>query len=742
MSGKLRRAGTVGLIAGLAGVTLSVVPWVLELDQSAGLGLLFRLRGPIPAPNEVAVVAISGAAADRLGLPSQLNEWPRDLHAALIDRLASAGVKAIAIDILFERPRGEPDRVLARSIAAAGNVILAEGVRSEELDPGTGAPHVVVDRRIEPLPELGSAALGTAPFTLPRVPISVSQFWAFGRGMSEQPNLPIVAFQAHALDVYDALVALVAEEVDDDIGRLPGLDRVRVEHGLGSVVRALRGLFLDDRALANRLRARIAAAGFSPERERTLFGLVDAYAGPDSRYLNYYGPPRSIPTIPYDALLGPNAEATARALAGRTVFVGYSEPRRSERQQDEFYSVYSSQASGISLSGVEIGATAFANLLEGNSITLLPMPSYLAAMFGWSFVLATTLFGRAARWVLLGALSLGALYFGVAWWTFEAANLWLPVVAPLGVILPLGMFAMLLVRHRELGRQRHRIQAALGHYVPPSVVARLAHESFAPGASAELVHGTCLITDAEQFTRLAESLDPEALHALVREYFAVLSAVVRRRGGFIADISGDSMVATWAAARPDADLRRQACLAALEVLDEVAEFNANRGPRTLPTGIGLDSGKLLLGNIGGAERLQYRAVGDIVNTASRIQGLNRQLGTHALLSASTLESLADVAGRKVGDFLLVGKTQATEVYELFGLGEDARAQYRERAARFEAALALFAAREWTRAKRAFEALLEDIPGDGPSRFYRRQCETFAELTLADDWRGTIRMTVK
>jgi len=217
---------------------------------------------------------------------------------------------------------------------------------------------------------------------------------------------------------------------------------------------------------------------------------------------------------------------------------------------------------------------------------------------------------------------------------------------------------------------------------------------------------------------------------------------VQQHGGFIADISGDSMVATWAAARPDENLRQQACLAALDMLEQVAAFNASRGAQKLPTGIGLDSGELLLGNVGFAQRLQYRAVGDIVNTASRIQGLNRQLGTHVLLSASALCSLPGFATRKVGEFVLVGKTQAIEVHELLGAGDEAVERSRFLVARFEEALALFARRKWAQARSGFEDLLRTVPSDGPSRFYLGQCDAFAEAALPEDWCGTIRMRVK
>jgi adenylate cyclase len=338
------------------------------------------------------------------------------------------------------------------------------------------------------------------------------------------------------------------------------------------------------------------------------------------------------------------------------------------------------------------------------------------------------------------ALAAAVAYLALARHVFETQYLWLPLVTPLGIVLPVVLVGALLFKYRELSRQRERIQVALGHYVPADVANRLAHDSFDAGASRELVHGTCLVSDAEQFTKLAESLDPESLHTLIQQYFAVLGACVERHGGFVADVSGDSMVAIWAASKPDTELRSSACRATLEALREIEAFNALRGTQGLPTGIGLDSGQLLLGNIGVAQRYQYRAVGDIVNTASRIQGLNRQLGTRALVSAAAIAGLPDVRSRLVGEFLLYGKTQAVIVHELLAPGSAAGSE--ELHAWFADALQFFRQRDWLQARGLLQRILDRKPDDGPSRFYLGQCDLIDPAALAADWTGTVRMGVK
>jgi adenylate cyclase len=471
-----------------------------------------------------------------------------------------------------------------------------------------------------------------------------------------------------------------------------------------------------------------------------LRALIAAYAGADSRYLNFYGPTGTIETIPYHAILAADREALAAlGLAGRIVFVGFSERRQAE-QQDEFISVYS-ERTGLNLSGVEIGATAFANLADMSSVRPLPMWGALVLAAVWGALLAGALSALRSGHAVAAAAVSGTLYLGAALYLFESMYVWVPLVGPLCILLPAVLAATLYFNYRDLGLQRERIQAALGRYVPVRVATRLAQESFDAGASRELVHGTCLVSDAEQFTQLAESMDPESLHTLIQDYFAELTSVVEDYGGFVADISGDSMVAIWAGSRPDAALRRSACDATLSALARIDRFNAARRQQSLPTGIGLDSGELLLGNIGFAQRFQYRAVGDIVNTASRIQGLNRQLGTRALASAAALETLPGFQTRPLGEFLLLGKTNTVLVHELRG-ANTSDADEGELTERFAAALHLFRQRNWDGARDALERILARYPTDGPARFYLRQCDVCASAMLPEEWSGTIRMNVK
>ena len=178
---------------------------------------------------------------------------------------------------------------------------------------------------------------------------------------------------------------------------------------------------------------------------------------------------------------------------------------------------------------------------------------------------------------------------------FSAAGLWLPLVGPLVVQIGVGRQRLRFWRHRDTRREREHLSTALAHYLPPKIAEELAREIGDVRASDQLVYGTCLSTDAHQYTTLSETMEPAELGAFMNRYYAVLFEPVKRHGGLVQDVVGDSMLAVWGTTEPDLSFRNRACLAALDIVAAVERFNATSGRLALPTRIGLHSGRLLLG---------------------------------------------------------------------------------------------------------------------------------------------------
>jgi adenylate cyclase len=725
------RSAALAAFLGLGAAAAALAPPLLALEETVGLGALFALRGPLPAPTEVVVIAISRAAAAAVGETAELDTWPRSLHGALVQKLAAAGATTIVFDLIFDEARdAADDQQFAEALDAAGNVLLLERTESRAVALG-GERTANTERQIPPLPVFKISALGSAPFVLPVVPIRVGRFWTFGRAAGEVPSLPVVALQAHLVAAYDDLLALLEAVRPGLAGGWPKSSAdVLASRELEVVVSTIRRAFMSDARLAAAARAELARARLPPERAAALAALLDVYSGPTSRYLNLYGPARAVPTLPYDRAL---ESADTFGIDGKTVFVGVSEPHQPE-QQDDFYSVFS-RSTGENLSGVEIGATAFANLREQRALALLPMPLHLLVV-----ALLGALFAAFAAFPSLrGALTAHAVgaasYAVLAYWSFATHNIWLPLAVPLILQMPAAVAATVWWHYRELAAQRERVRTALGYYVPAAVAGKIAEQSLSIGAGGQLLHGTCLFTDAEQYTAVAERLTPEELAALMNDYYRAIFGVVRAHGGEISDTAGDSMVAVWATARPDATARLRAAQAALGIVAAVDEFNAGNRAERLPTRVGLDSGALLLGNIGAEQRYEYRAIGDIVNTASRIQALNQALGTRVLISGATLEGIDSLRTRPLGTFLLRGKRLPVSVHE--PLAPSSPLDERE----FAEALGALRAGQWHDAHRRFAALAERSPDDGPSRYYEALTAGYRSEPPAG-WTGVIRVDLK
>lgn len=739
---------TLGLAAatGVLGAAVSLSPGVLRLEENVGLDRLFLLRGPQEQPAEVAVVAIDSDSAAALNLHPDPGRWPRDLHARLITRLVAAGAAVIAFDLSFDAPReGTQDAALAEAVGRAGNVLLLERLSMDSVELEGGAAALQVEKRNPPIAALARAALATAPFPLPVVPIKVSQFWVFGRAQDDVPTLPAVAVHAYARGVHDELIARI-NEARPDVG-----ERLLREHSRsapGALVRTmtvLRALFRDDPMLARELLSDLDAApepisGVAVAGWRSLLeALIEMFGGADSRYLDYYGAARTVMTLSYHEVIADGWNPAAAGLEGRAVFVGFSEPSALD-QQDVFYTPFS-ESTGTNLSGVEIGATAFINLLRMRSVRPLPMPAHLSAVLLWGMAVSALLLWLPARGGLLTAALAGPIYAWVAYLQFEAAGLWLPLVVPLMIQLPVAVLVAVAWRYAEAKAHGEHAGRTLRHYLPSWVTEDAARRTDGVGASTRLLYGSCLVTDAEQYTALSERLSPEALHCLLNDYYAVLFREVERYGGFVADVVGDSMVAVWTSTTPDPAGHEAACRASLAILSAVDEFNAAGDHPVLPTRIGLHAGKVLLGDVGAESHFEYRAVGDIVNTASRLQALNKRLGTRALVSAEALHGTAHLAVRPMGTFLLAGKGTPLVLSELLGL-EATVAHAAELVERFAAALAAFVAQNWSDAERGFEGLLELVPDDGPSQFYLAQCRALMRNEPGPGWDGTISLAEK
>ena len=282
----------------------------------------------------------------------------------------------------------------------------------------------------------------------------------------------------------------------------------------------------------------------------------------------------------------------------------------------------------------------------------------------------------------------------------------------------------------------------MGYYLPDDVIDHMVRNIADFKEKSDTVHGTVLFADAEKYSTLAETMEPAALKTFMNRFYEVLFTPVKKYQGRVLDVVGDAMLAIWYGESLSAETRSGPCRAALEMAAAVAAFNASADGPKLPVRIGVHSGHVSIGTVGAVDHYEYRAVGDCVNTASRLEGLNKYLKTRILVSEDVIAGLDDFLTRPLGRFILAGKVNALPVHELIGERDKAHGGQFLLCETFGRALEAYRKRLWGEAIGLFEEVLEMSPEDGPSRFYLMLCREFLVKPPPDGWEGSVSLASK
>ncbi|VAW97842.1 Adenylate cyclase [hydrothermal vent metagenome] len=727
------------------GISIQLFTASTSIEEKVGLDTLFKLRGSLDPPTEVAIVAIDKVASSHYGFNNEPLSWSRDYHARIINNLNAAGARVIAFDIFFKQARDKKhDLVMATTIKQAGNVVLFAKLRRELLNISGQTPKTLSADNIfsietihAPLALFKDSALAVAPFTLPKFPAKVTRFWTFRSTSGDTPTIPLIALHYYLQADLNAYLQKTLPALATNIS-------------LTAQAKQLRdGLSSNDKEYAQ-LKNLI-----SSQNKTALLNLLSAYVANPQPYLNFYGPPRTIKTLTYDQVLENNLPADF-SFKNKAVFVGFSEKLEPE-QKDNFHTVFS-QANGLDLSGIEIAATAFSNLLHNSTIKPLSTLSSLLIIIGFGFIIAfvSRMFRETVAISLWFILSVGYLY--IAFYQFNEHTLWLPLFVPLLVQAPLALVFGISWYALDSYRARKKLHQAFSYYVPETMVDLLTEQKQPIQHSQTLQYGICMATDAEQYTQLAEKLSPNDLAELMNQYYETLFSIVRQHSGIVSDIIGDAMLALWLpltaqASQGNIEIRIQACLTALEIVKaHNKKYTINNQTLILPTRIGLHAGEMMVGNVGAVDHYEYRAVGDVVNTTNRIEGLNKYFSTYLLASEEVMTKTDQFLARNIGSFILPGKHNAITLYEIIQLKANASDAEQQKVERFRQALTYFRQGLFKEAEIALVDICKSIPTDGVARFYLQQCKqqrTIAtdgnlagESLTNKDWDGTITIDKK
>jgi adenylate cyclase len=328
-------------------------------------------------------------------------------------------------------------------------------------------------------------------------------------------------------------------------------------------------------------------------------------------------------------------------------------------------------------------------------------------------------------------------YLAVTQWVFTAAGLAFSVGFPSVSILLIYIFVGVQQFAVERNEKR-QVREVFGRYVSPEIAKHVSERPEVLKLGGERRMLTVMFCDLRGFTSIAERIAPERLVELLNEYLGAMTDVVLAHDGTLDKYIGDAVMAFWGAPVAHDDDALKACRAAIEMTERCASLQARwqaHGDTTLEIGIGLHTGDMVVGNMGSERRLAYTVVGDAVNLGSRLEGLTKRYGVAILASEQTLAQAGDeVVAREIDIVRVRGRTRPVRVFEILG-----RRGERERLSlvieRFAQGLDAYRARDWARARAAFEDVLRVRPGDGPARMYLSRCEVYATSAPSALWDG-------
>ena len=730
----LTTAAAHGLAAGAIGAVVAALLCVsggLEVLERAALDWRLRtfpqVRSGAPG---VEIVAIDQGSLDAMAARTGYAwPWPRELYGHVVDVLGRAGARAVVFDLLFLEPDGDrpeslgadSDRAFAEAIARSGRVFLAAALGSDSGDAyvpmvaeaesgrfATLGPAACTGRQGRPpplaylpVPVLARAAAGIGAVNLPpdddgllrRLPPT----FAFGRGCA--PSLAVAV--ARAVLGGDAPVAVAVEGLALRLGprRVPtdGDGRMLLSwYGPGGSAEG-------------------AAFGYSP-----IFDLLLAATRLEA---------------------GEEPGIDLSRFSDRVVVLGSTAPGLFDLKPTPM------SAEGA-YPGVEILATAIDNLLQGTAVRRPGRP--VTVLLALALAVLVGLLGAlrpAFSWQATVAVAVSALYLAVCAVLFARSRLAPDLAAPLAAALVTAVSA-LGWRYLYEGRQRRRVRTMFQHYVAEPVVRELLANPDALRLGGERRELTVFFSDIEGFTDLSERLadEPEKLVLVLNEYLTAMGRPILERRGYIDKYIGDAVMAIFGAPIAYDGQAADAVAAALGAHRATDVLNREWRARELPsiaTRIGLSTGHAVLGNIGSASRINYTAIGDSVNLASRLEGANKLFGTRTLMCGRTRDLAGEaIRARSLGRLGVKGKENAVAVHEPLCLAGEDGPFSEEFLGTFSYVVTSYASGVFGETAAAARKALKLVEDDGPTKLYLAMAQRRLDQPVGDGWDGTIRLNTK
>ena len=647
----------------LAAFSLLSVIGVFDRPNLFFLDRAFNLRGTQDPDPAVTIVAISQEDFER-GAPRW--PWPRSLMARLVDEIAEQNPAVIAMDIIYSEK--------------TYNEVLITRDQFKESQPYLYQALAGVNMEVRN--ENGIRVIGPGNLALSEAAVDATSGKAqdqeladaVSRAMDAGIRVVLAAHTVSGLDIrgltlpYPSLAQAISGDSRGSLGLVgvrmdrDGVLRHYLPYGVDQNSRFIYGFALNAVAAYQEVRLPQTPA---PGGDVIIGGLPTVRVNDGEFMVNYPGPPGTHPTITaWDIFRG--GDEFAGDLAGKLVFIGVTDPSA----EDLVPTPYSGTDR---MSGVEFQAAAADTMLKGSYIT--EMPGYQVVLVVWFLGASAVALGRFVKpaFGITGGLALTAGLFAGWWGGFSAANYEFPMAAPLAALATCYAVAITdRVGIEQLAKQQAR--SMLSRYLPSEVVTEMIKDPKAAQLGARRAMVTVLFSDIRGFTTASEKMSPEEVVELLNEYLTVMTEVVFSHEGTIDKFVGDAILAFFGAPQAHHDDPERAVRCALDMRDQLAMLDHNWHAHTqvhLEIGIGINTGPVMVGNIGSQRRMDYTVIGDTVNLASRLQDLTQDYSAPILISGAVKTKANNCAQMRFVDAVQVrGREQTLEVYEVTGRNSD------------------------------------------------------------------------
>lgn len=680
----------------------------LRFMELKTLDLRIASRGTLPTGTETVIAVIDEKSLTELGRWP----WPRTTIAKLVDKLKASGAKAVGFDIVFSEP-DKNDAALAGSIARAGNVTMGyffhlspkDVAHLSEKDIAKDADNIKNSRyqiinSLEKNPDDSSLPKAYAP----------------------QANLKIFSGTSANSGFFNMI-----PDTDGSMRWSPLVIKFGNNYYSSLPVSVLHQYL-------NWPLVSLNLAGYGAEGIK--IGDTTVPTDESGRLLvNYMGPAKTFPHYSISDIL--KGRIPAEKIRNKIVLVGATAIGIYDLRVTPF---------GATYPGVEIHATVIDNILHRNFLTHSGFTRFidLCAIILFGLLMGLIIPRLKAVKGIFFALTIICVFVAINMFLFVSFNIWLNLIYPALTMITIYL-GITVYRYITEEREKKKIRGAFQYYLTASVINEMLKNPDKLKLGGDKKNLSVLFSDIRGFTTISEKLTPEELVHLLNEYLTAMTDIVFKYDGMLDKYMGDAIMAVFGAPLDQPDHARRACQTALDMMNELHRLQKKwieEGKPPLNIGIGINSGDMVVGNMGSQMRFDYTVMGDMVNLGSRLEGTNKEYGSNIIFSEFTYNAVKEFMCCRELDWVRVkGKKLPVKIYELLGEKKD-EGKFKEFIDNFEKGLALYRASKWDEAIAAFQKTLNIRPEDAASLLYIERCKNLKENPPPAPWDGVFTMTRK